>query len=274
MGSEGDRTSRSRIHVICVPIIPRHNRGGGSIMILACSRGDLRLRLVGFLADDVSRWVVAADDVSGVVAARHWSAADVGGGRPDHLRVVAALVAAGAGVGVVIVVLLLAHPIADGIPRRPGGSGGSPEQILAIRASWVHQIAARATARLRLRVVKSVGLHGGVPNDGRDADRVPGAVVGVQVRALRRRLRIGMMFGVQDQYREERNRRNCAPAEEFSHSECGHTGTLGWWILKVWRSLLLMIGDRPIQDGRCRWFQRCRRCGTYGWWIDDPAFIP
>ena len=187
-------------------------------------RGNLRWRLVGFLTDVVSRWVVAADDVSGGVAARHGSAADVGGGRPDHLRVMAALLAAGAGVGVVIVVGLLAHPTVDGIPRRPGGSGGSPEQILAIRASRVHQIAAGAAAGLSLRVVKSVGLHGGVPNDGRDADRAPGAVVGVQVRALRRRLRVGTMFGVQDQHRQQRKRGNCAPAEEFSHSECGHIG--------------------------------------------------
>jgi hypothetical protein len=178
-----------------------------------------RRRLVGFLADVVARGVVAADDVSGGVAARHGGAADVGGGGPDHLRVVTALVAASAGVGGVIVVGLLAHPVVHGILGRPGGSGGSPEQILAIRASRVHQIAARATAALRLRVVHSVRLHGGVPHDGLDADRAPGAVVGVQVRALRRRLRVGVMFGVQDQHREQRDRGNCAPAEGFSHPE-------------------------------------------------------
>ena len=186
-------------------------------------RASIDGRLVGFLADVVSRWIVAADDVSGGVAARHGGAADVGGGGPHHLRVVAALVAAGAGVGVVIVVLLLAHPIVHGVLGRPGGAGGSPEQILAIRASRVHQIAARATAALRLRVVQGVRLHGGVPHDGRHAHRAPGAVVGVQVRALRRRLRVG----VQEQYREQRDRgKYCAPAEEFSHPECGHIGIL------------------------------------------------
>ena len=145
----------------------------------------IELQLVGLFSDVVSRWIVAADDVSGIIAsASHRSAADACGGRPHHLRVVEAFLVTHARIGAVVVVLLLAHPIVHGILRRPSGPAGSPEQILSIRTPRVHQVASRALAGLRLRVIKSVILQGGVPNNGVDAHRASCAVVGVQVSPL------------------------------------------------------------------------------------------
>jgi hypothetical protein len=139
--------------------------------------------LVGALADDVARRVVAADDEdAGVVVADDAGTADGGGVAPHHLRVVAAHLPLRAAVGVVVVVLLLGHPGAHGVGRRPVGAGGAPEEVLAVGPAGVDQLAVALALR---RVALRVRGDGVVPGHRPDAHVGARRVVRVHV-VLRR----------------------------------------------------------------------------------------
>jgi hypothetical protein len=159
--------------------------------------------LVGALADVVAGGVVAADDVDGVVAAERGGAADVGGGPPHDLRVVAAHLARGAGVGGVVVVRALAHPGRDGVVGRPR-LARPPEQILPERAPGVRQ--RQALAPLRGREAERVRRQVGVPLERGHAHLAPRCVVRRQKRL--RRVRVRRQLRAHHHHRQPRQRRN------------------------------------------------------------------
>ena len=154
----------------------------------SCSATPIEINLVRALSLEVARRVVVAGDEDAAVVADDAGAADGGGVTPHHLRVVAARLVRRrrAGVAVVVVPLLLRHPQADGVRRRPVSAGAAHEDVLAVAAAA--GVLERAVAGALGRVALRERGHVVVPRHRADADVGPRRVVQVH-KVLRRVLR-------------------------------------------------------------------------------------
>lgn len=132
-------------------------------------------KLVGFLAFNVARWIVAANCKHPIIVALNPSTPHRGGVFPNDLRIVAAFVDFLAGVGVVVVVRLLRQPELDSVATFDVFISGG--QVLAVGPHGVLQF---AVFHPRLGVVVGVLHQGLVPRQRWHADLLPSHIVGLQ----------------------------------------------------------------------------------------------
>lgn len=133
--------------------------------------------LVGFLADPVTRGVIAANDVVPAVGALDPGTANIDRVTPHDLRVVQALVRPDARIRAVAIVLLLSHPqVHRGCTAETAAAALG--KVLTVGPARVGQ---RAVADPLVSVGLRVASEGRAPCDVGHADLGPGGVVAVEV---------------------------------------------------------------------------------------------